>query len=243
MKISEDKIVQAFRVYRELARDGVAGVDASNTYRSDDEIRALLDLFAKEMDCVIVIVGYNLYLIPESRMSPFHVNNEWIKRNVFKAGAVNADIYLLYFATMILFGAFYDSYQTKEATREFFRMDEWVREVHTHIQSLKEHDDEKLQASQEEFSYNWLQIIQKWDDMNDLKESAKRQVGNTISRLSFMDTVKRFLVDQDLLIEIGNEEITLSEKAKTVVSAYFMNLDYNKGIFEFIYGGRIDANN
>jgi len=235
MLYSEEKVIMAFQAFRELARDGIVGAEWSTVYKADDDVRDLLDLFAKEMACVNVPVGNELYLIPETKMSPFHVNNDFLKKNYFKAGAVNADIYLMYFATLILFGYFYDSYQTKEATRDFIGMEDWVREVHDNIQSLKEHDEETLKKEEQAFSYNWTQIISKWDDMNDLKESAKRQTGNTISRLSFLDGVKRFLLDQELVRELGNQEIALTEKAKTIIQTYFMNLDYNKGIFEFIY--------
>ena len=72
--------------------------------------------------------------------------------------------------------------------------------------------------------------------MDDVKETAKKQSGNTISRLSFIDTVKRFLVDQELIKEIGNDEITITEKAKTIVQRFFMEIEYNKGVLEFIYG-------
>ncbi len=96
--------------------------------------------------------------------------------------------------------------------------------------------NKKLKQLEKEFSYNWGLIIEKWEDMDDIKETAKKQSGNTISRFSFMDTVKRFLVDQDLIQEIGNDEITLTEKAKTIIQRYFMEVEYNKGIFEFIYG-------
>ena len=235
MLYREEKVIMAFQAFRELARDGIVGAEWSTVYKADDDVRDLLDLFAKEMACVNVPVGSELYLIPETKMSPFHVNNDFLKKNYFKAGAVNADIYLMYFSTLILFGYFYDSYQTKEATREFIGMEDWVREVHDSIQSLKEHDEETLKKEEQEFSYNWTQIISKWDDMNDLKESAKRQTGNTISRLSFLDGVKRFLLDQELVRELGNQEITLTEKAKTIIQKYFMDLEYNKGIFEFIY--------
>lgn len=235
MRYPEGKVILAFQVYRDLARDGVVGSEWSTLYKADDDVRDLLDLFAREVSCVNIPVGNELFLIPETRLSPFHVSNDYLKKNYFSSRAVNADIYLMYFTTLILFGLFYDSYQSQEMTRDFLRMEDWVREVHDKIQALKEHDEETLKKEEQEFSYNWLQIIEKWDAMDDLKESAKRQTGNTISRMSFIDGVKRFLLDQQLVEEIGNMEITLSEKAMTIIQKYFMDLEYNKGIFEFIY--------
>ena len=176
-----------------------------------------------------------MYLVPQTKLSPFHVSNDWIKRHYLRSGATNGDIYLLYFTSIILFGCFYDTYQSQEPTRQFLSIDEWADSVNERIEYLQSHDEEALKAFEKEFAYNWRLIIEKWQDMNDLKETAKKQSGNTISRLSFMDTTKRFLVDQDLIHEIGNDEVVLTEKAKTIVQRFFMEVEYNKGIFEFIY--------
>lgn len=236
MNYSEQTVLRAFQIYTKLARDGVASKDAVQLYRADDEIRGLLDAFSREVDCVVIGTSEQLFLVPETKLSPFHVSNDWIKRNYLRSGATNGDIYLLYFSTIILFGSFYDSYQSQEPTRQFLRIDEWVRFIGERIDQLKTHDEEELKQLEKEFSYNWSLIIEKWEDMDDIKETAKKQSGNTISRFSFMDTVKRFMVDQELIQEIGNDEVTLTEKAKTIIQRYFMEVEYNKGIFEFIYG-------
>ncbi|WP_040209091.1 DUF6063 family protein [Neobacillus jeddahensis] len=236
MNYPEHKVIKAFQLYTKLARDGVAEIDALHQYKADDEIRGLLDVFASEVDCVIIRTSEQLFLVPRTKLSPFHVNNDWIKRHYLRAGATNGDIYLLYFSTIILFGSFYDTYQSHEPTRQFLQLGEWIHLIQERIDQLKSHDEETLKELEKEFSYNWGLIIEKWDDMDDIKETAKKQSGNTISRLSFIDTVKRFLVDQELVHELGNQEITLTEKAKTIVQRFFMEVEYNKGIFEFIYG-------
>ncbi|TCL48460.1 hypothetical protein EDD69_10990 [Thermolongibacillus altinsuensis] len=236
MNYPEQKIIQAFQLYMKLARDGVVGQQAVQLYKADDDIRGLLDMFSREVDCVIVITSEQMFLVPRTKLSPFHVSNDWIKRNYLRTGATNGDIYLLYFATIILFGSFYDTYQSEKPTRTFLRLDEWVHLVQERIDQLKEHDLEELKQFEKEFSYNWSLIIEKWDAMDDIKETAKKQSGNTISRLSFIDTVRRFLIDQGLIVDIGNDEVTLTEKAKTIIQRFFMEVEYNKGIFEFIYG-------
>lgn len=236
MNYAEQTVIKAFQIYTTLARDGVANKDAVQQYRADDEIRGLLDAFSREVDCVIVGTSEQLYLIPETRLSHFHVSNDWIKRNYLRSGSTNGDIYLLYFSTIILFASFYDTYQSQEPTRQFLRIEEWVRSIQERIDQLKTHDEEEIKRLEKEFSYNWSLIIEKWEDMDDIKETAKKQSGNTISRFSFMDTVKRFLADQELIKEIGNDEVTLTEKAKTIIQRYFMEVEYNKGVFEFIFG-------
>lgn len=235
MNYSESKVIAAFQLYTKLARDGVLGLDAVHLYNADDEIRALLDLFSYEVDCVIIKTSEQLFFVPKTKLSPFHVSNDWIKKNYLRSGATNGDIYLLYFCTIILFGSFYDSYQTMQPTRQFLSMEEWVHLVQERIDQLKNFDQETLKEQEKEFSYNWRIIIDKWEDMDDIKETAKKQSGNTISRLSFLDTVRRFLKDQGLVVDLGNHEITLTEKAMTVIQRFFMEVEYNKGIFEFIY--------
>lgn len=235
MEYSEQTVMTAFKIYTILARDGVGGGEALQLYNADDRVRALLDLFSSEVECVIVKTSEQLFLIPETKLSPFHMSNDWIKRKYLRSGSTNADIYLLYFCTLILFGSFYDSYQSVEPTRQFIRVDDWIRFIQERIEQLKSHDEEDLKEYEKEFSYNWSMIIEKWDDMDDIKESAKRQSGNTISRMSFLHTVKHFLIDQQLVQDIGNNEITLTEKAKTIIQRFFMEVEFNKGIFEFIY--------
>ena len=236
MNYPEKKVILAFQLYTKLARDGVSDVQAVQLYKADDDIRALLDTFSHQVDCVIILTSEQMFMVPRTRLSPFHVSNDWIKRQYLRSGATNGDIYLLYFSTIILFGSFYDTYQSQEPTRQFIRLDEWVHFIQERIDQLKAHDTEELKELEKEFSYNWSLIIEKWEDMNDIKETAKKQSGNTISRLSFIDTVKRFLVDQEVVQEIGNDEITLTEKAKTIIQRFFMEVEYNKGIFDFIYG-------
>lgn len=237
MNYSEEKVMQAFSIYTVLARDGVAEKEIVQLYMSDHDIRSLIGRFAQQVGCVIVLTSEQLYMIPEPNLSPFHVSNEWIKRNYLRSNALNADIYLLYFVTIILFGSFFSNYYSKEPTLQFISLTDWVKNVNERINYLQSHSEDELIESEEEFSYNWRAIIEKWIDMDDVKETVKRQSGQTISRLSFIDTAKRFLIGEGLIEEIGNYEVTLTEKARVIIQRFFMDVQYNKNIFEFIYDG------
>jgi len=235
MGLENGTVMQAFRIYTLLARDGSADKEWLTAYMADDVVRGLVDQFAREVDCVTIIAGERLYMMPETRLSPFHVNNETIKRTYLRANAVNADLYLMYVCMIVLIGAFYDSYQTMEPTRSFIGLEDWTELVNERITLLRAHPEAELREMEQEFSYNWTALIEKWSAMDDIKETAVRQSGNTISRVSFIDTVRRFLVAQDLAVDIGNQEIALTEKTKVVVQRYFMELEYNRGILEFLY--------
>ena len=235
MNYPEREVMQAFSLYTQLARDGVADKEAVQLYMGNDDVRSLIERFAHEVQCVIIRTTENLYMIPKTRLSPFHVSNEWIKRNYLRSDAVNADIYLLYFATIVLFGSFFDRYNSQEQTLQFISLADWVTAMNERISYLQSHDEEDLIEKEKEFSYNWRAIIDKWEDMDDIKETAKRQSGNTISRLSFIDTAKKFLVSEGLIREIGNNEVTITEKTKIIIQRYFMDTDYNNNIFEFLY--------
>lgn len=235
MVYDNEIVLRAFRLYAELSRRGVVEREGLQQYLADDEVRGLVDQFAREVDCMTLTAGNQLHLIPMVRLSPFHVSNENLKKTYLRGQAVNADLYLMYVAIISFIGAFYDSYQSMEPTRDFIRLDEWLSLVQERIEGLKEHDPEQLKRYEIEFSYNWSAIIEKWDAMDDVKETAKRQSGNTISRLSFMDSVKRFLLDQSLAEEIGEGELTLTEKSRIIVQRYFMELQNNRGILQFLY--------
>jgi molybdopterin converting factor small subunit len=235
MLYHHEQVIKAFNLYSKLSVKGYGENDELRLYLADDAIRGLVDQFAKEMDCTIVSAGDYIYLIPISIDSIFHVSNDTIKRMYLPSKAVNLDIYLMYVTIIILFGEFYDSYQTMEATRDFISLGDWLLGVNERIFALKELDIEELKKFEKEYEYNWVAIVEKWDAMDDLKENVKAQNARTISRLSFLNTVKRFLEAQELIKDIGNDEIELTEKTKTIIQRYYMELEYNRGILEFMY--------
>lgn len=235
MNYDEQVVLQAFDIYRHLARDGKASSEHFQIYQADDAIRALVEGFARMNDCELITAHDEIYLIPITQLSSFHVSNEYMRKTHLRSGATNGDLYLLYFTTLVLIGEFYDSYQTREATRQFISKVDWVLAVDKRIELLAEHGEEQLLQLEQEFSYNWNLIVEKWYDMDAIKESAKKQSGNTISRLSFIDMVKRFLEGEGLIEEVGNDEITITEKTKIIVQRYFFEMSYNRGILEFLY--------
>ncbi|QDH19662.1 DUF6063 family protein [Saccharibacillus brassicae] len=236
MQFDEQEVMKAFRIYMELAKSGRAEAEQTKLYENDDRIRGLVDRFAAESDCVVIAAGEQLMLIPLARLSPFHMSNDALKKNYLKAGALNADLYLLYVAVIVWIGAFYDSYQTAEPIRSFLSMDEWLNLMRDKMEGIKERGEEQLQQDSVDHAYRWSDIVKRWDAIDDIKEGAKRQSGQTNSRLSFLDSVRRFLLDQELALEVGVNELGLNEKTKIVVQRYFMETEYNRGILEFLYG-------
>lgn len=243
MNYSERNVLCAFSIYTQLARDGWADVEAVKQYTGEADIQSLLEKFAREVDAVIIRTTDHLYMIPETRYSEFHVSNDWIKRTHLGTSALNADIYLLYFATIVLLGAFFDRYNTEEPTLQFLRLTDWVTKMNERIRYLQTYNEEQLSDLESEFNYNWRAIIDKWEDMDDIKESAKRQRGRTISRLSFIHKAKDFLIAEGIIKDIGNQEVTITEKTQIIIQRYFMDVAYNKNIFEFIYGDEVALNN
>ncbi|MFT7791361.1 UNVERIFIED_CONTAM: DUF6063 family protein [Escherichia coli] len=235
MDYSQDEVIKAFQIYSKISRKGYSEGDELRLYLADDKVRGLVDQFAKEVDCTIFSVGERLYFVPMALNSPFHISNDTLKKIYFTGKTVNADIYFMYVTIIILIGEFYDSYQTTDTTRDFISMSDWLEQVNERLETLQAIEEEELKELEKEYEYSWSAIIGKWTDMDDLKETAKVQSGKTISRLSFLHTVKRFLVAQELVKDIGNDELQLTEKAKVIVQRYFMELEYNRGILEFIY--------
>lgn len=235
MRYNQEDIFKAFSIFTELAQKGVAGGDFVKSYKVEEAVRALTDHFVSMNDADCIVVGQELYLIPKSKLSPFHISNEQLKKMHLPSKATNVDLYLLYFCTIVFIGCFYNSYTTKEPTLDFLTIDRWLLEVNKRMDSLKEHDEETLKEKEKEYSYRWTALMEKWDALDDVKETASRQAGNTISRLSFLDTVRRFLEHYELIEQIGDGEYALTEKTKVIVGRYFMEQEFNRGIMEFLY--------
>lgn len=236
MRFDSQEVEQAFELYRELALKGVISGDKANTYKLNEAIYTLTNQFVDKLDADCITVGQEVHLIPKTKLSPFHISNESIKRHFLGSKSSNSDIYLMYLCSIVLIGSFYNSYQSNEPTIDFMTYEVWVQQVNERIESLKRHDQEQLEKLEKEYSYRWSAIIEKWETLDELKESASRQTGRTMSRLSFIDTVRRFLEEYDLVEFIGQNEVSLTEKTKVIVGRYFMEREFNRGILEFLYG-------
>ena len=235
MAYNNEQIMQAFKLFSILSVNGYGEKEELRLYMADEIIRGLVDQFVKEEDCTVFVSGDYIYMIPVSKNSIYHVSNESIKNEHMPSKAVNLDLYMMYVAIIVLFGEFYDSYQTIEATRDFLPVNEWLNSLNQRIESLKEHGSEKLKELDKEYDYNWSAVTDKWNDMDEIKEKVKSQDARTNSRKSFINIVKQFLISRELVNDIGNEELELTEKAKTIIQRYYMEYDYNRGILDFMY--------
>lgn len=235
MIYEDEQVMQAFRIYSTLSVKGYEKKDELRMYLADDAVRGLVDQFAGEVDCTVFTAGEHIYMIPVSRDSIFHITNESIKQRYLPSKYTNLDIYMMYTAIIVLFGEFYDSYQSMEPTRDFISVNDWLESLNERIDSLKEHGSEKLKELDKEFDYNWSALMEKWEDMDIIKETVKVQDARTTSRKSFINVVKGFLEAQELVKDIGNEEMELTEKAMAIIQRYYMEYDYNRGILDFMY--------
>lgn len=234
MQYEQQHVMKAFQLYSRLAVQGYIEQEDVECYLINEDIQSLLEQFVREVDAILVHAGDVMYLVPITGLSPFHIKNEQIRKE-FGANAVNADVYMMYFAMLVFIGEFYNSYQSGETQRDFLTINEWLAVVNARIITLRQHSPEELQQASEDLQYNWISILEKWDALNDIKESAVSQKGNTVSRLSFLDKVLQFMLKEKVVSEIGPGEYDLTEKTKTIVQRYFMEFDYNRGILQFMY--------
>lgn len=235
MAFKNEEIIEAYKLYSRLTSLGSCLLGDMSAYTRNGHIEELVNQFASEDGATIIIIGEQVYLVPIAGNSPFHMSNETIKKLYLPNNATNLDIYLMYVATIILLGEFYNSYQSKEPTRAFIKMEEWLEAINTRMDSLAQMDKEMLQKIEEEQEYNWQRILEKWLALDDVKEKAKKLAGASVSRVSFLNMTKNFLEKQDMIRDIGNNELEITEKSNVIIQRYYMDYEYNRGILDFIY--------
>lgn len=235
MAYKEQEIIEAYKLYGRLARTGSQSVEEMRLYTRDERIEELINQFANEDQATVIVAGGMAYLVPIASSSPYQMSNETIKKLYLPNNATNLDIYLMYVATIILVGEFYNSYQTKEPTRAFITMSEWLEAIQNRMEALWALGEEQLKKVEEEQEYNWQKIVEKWMALDDVKENAKKLTGVMASRLSFLNMTKQFLEKQEMVKDIGNYELELTEKTKVIMQRYYMDYEYNRGLLDFIY--------
>lgn len=235
MMYDNQQVMKAFKIYSALALNGMGVKGEMMVYIVDDTIRSLVDQFAEEMQCTVFVAGENIYMVPKVMSSAFHVSNESLRKEYLPKNSTNTALYTMYLLAIILFGEFYDGYQSINPTRDFLSLSHWLEAVNERILSIKSHDADQLKSLEQAYEYNWTQILDNWEPMDDLKEQVKNQDARTVSRLSLLNSTKLFLMDQELIKDIGNDEVELTEKAKIIVQRYYMEYEFNRGIIDFIY--------
>ena len=230
-----DKIVfSAFDLYSHLAAKGsVSKAEFADLY-SDEDVRSLAQSFAGRVACTIIDDADAIYLIPIATDSPFHMTNDQIKKDFLRSGALNMDIYLMYLAIIVFVGCFYDSYTSWEP-HDFVTLQGWLEKMNQRIDALAARKEEELRQAETDYHVNWVALIRKWTDLDSIKENVKRQDARTTSRAGFLMMTKRFLEAQGLLHDDGAGEFSLTEKAKTIFTNYYLEERYNRGITDFLY--------
>lgn len=230
----DDEVIRAFRIYAQLAANGEINKIDADDYFENDKIKALLERYAEAVDCIILVDADKLYLVPMAVSSPFHISNDSFKKKYLPAKAVNMDIYLMYMSIIVLLGCFYNSYQTNDP-QDFVSMSYWLETMDMRMESLQEQDEEFLRAKEQELEINWVAIKNKWLAMDSVKENVKNQDARTISRLGFLNQTQKFLISQGLVVDIGDFQMSLTEKAKNIYYGYYMNSERNQDILNFMY--------
>lgn len=233
--MTDEQILGTFQLYAKLNADGKILKDNARLYQTDDDARGMLMSFANEVDCTIITAGKYLYMVPLTKNSIFHMTNDEIKKKYFPSRALNMDIYLMYVAMIVFVGEFYDSYQTTRPTREFITTVDWLSSLNERLHHLREFDDDYLKEMEQSYEYNWLDILKNWEAMDNVKEGVRRRTARTVSRMSFMMIVKQFMIGEGIAKEIGPDELVLMDKSHAIVTKYFMEYEYNRGIIDFIY--------
>jgi len=233
--MNDQVITKTFKLYSKLQSKGQILKEDAKLYFQDDQVRGLLTEFAKEVDCGLISDHDYLYLIPLTTKSDYHMSNDRIKKDFFPSRALNMDIYLMYVGIIVFIGEFYDSYQRTKPTRDFLGISDWIRSLDDRIQSLKRFTPAELELKEDLYDYHWNEVIKNWDAMDTVKEGIRRHTARTVSRLSFVRIVANFMIAQDLIKEVGEDEFSLTEKATAITENYYMDYEYNRGVLEFIY--------
>ncbi|MDO4765376.1 MAG: DUF6063 family protein [Eubacteriales bacterium] len=226
------QIMEAHKIYHRLLQNGKASKEDCRAI-AEPEVRQLVESFAAEAKAAIIGAGDYYYFIPLTEGSDYHRSNEEI-RKFLPGNSKNIDIYMMYLAIIILVGEFYNSYHTSQMTRDFLTISDWLASMNERLEALGAIGTEKLKQLEREYEYNWLGIIERWNELDIIKEGTK-EIATTKSRKAFLGNVIRFLQAEELVEEVGPEEYCLTLKMRIIVTHYFMDYQYNRGILDLIY--------
>lgn len=237
--MNREQVLKAQTIFTNLLLNGKALKELCKSYLDDDIVRELVEDFAQMAKGAIIGAGEYYYFIPLTEGSEYHLSNQFIKEQYLSRNSANIEIYMMYLSMIIFIGEFYNSYTTNKKTRDFLTLADWLDKIDERIESMDKIDDEVLKSAERDDGYNWFSLIEHWKQMDIIKEKTREQK-NSHSKRAFLNNTIGFMRDQDMIVELGNDEYDLSMKAQIVVTRFFMNTEYNRGIIDKLYNYSAD---
>ena len=209
------------RIYYFLLKEGELTFDNNKELYldySDSEVRALLEIMARESNVSIEKYNQVVYLIPDEDNDIIGIKDMDLQK-VISYDARKIDFYLSQYIIVIIITVFFSGKGSFVKSRDFIRLAELEEIITSKLNYAN--SKKNIEHEQEEAMFNITAMFEHWNALQ-IDEQGKRK-----TKYGYIRSVCGFLAKHDLLIyDAVEEDIRPTNKFTNMMTYNF--LDYSR---------------
>lgn len=240
--VEQHQIESAMKIYYYLLKEGELSLEKNKDLYllySDDEIKAIVEVLARESDVIIEKYNQVIYLIPSEENSVLGFKDSELYAIASSANDRETTKYLSLYIIALIITLFYCGKGNRIKSRDFMSVSEVVSKVSERLGYAFSRAD--IEEIQEDAKYNIVSIYHYWNALRDDDDNPNIRK----SRYGYVRRVCSFLDKQNLLqYDAKEEDIRPTPRLTHLMSYSFLNKDRQEIINKlFAKEGEADAEN
>ncbi len=216
--MNELNLEKAMRIYYFLLKDGELTFDNNKELYldySDSEVRAIIDIMAKESNVSIEKFNQVIYLIPNEENDILGIK-EMDLQKIISYDARKIDFYLSQYIIITIIFVFFSGKGSYVKSRDFIRIAELEEVITSRL--LYANSKKNIDREQEEAKFNITAMFEHWNALQ-IDEQGKRK-----TKYGYIRSVSTFLEKHNLLVyDTVEEDIRPSNKLTHLMTYSFLD--------------------
>ena len=216
--MNELNLQKAMRIYYYLLKDGELTFDNNKELYldySDREVRAIIDIMARESNISIEKFNQVIYLIPNEENDILGIK-EMDLQKIISYDARKIDFYLSQYIIITIIFVFFSGKGSYVKSRDFIRIAELEEVITSRL--LYANSKKNIDREQEEAKFNVTAMFEHWNALQ-IDEQGKRK-----TKYGYIRSVCAFLEKHNLLVyDTVEEDIRPSNKLTHLMTYNFLD--------------------
>ncbi|MDP4180899.1 MAG: DUF6063 family protein [Bacillota bacterium] len=216
--MNELNLEKAMRIYYNLLKNGEINFDDNKELYldySDSEVRAIIDIMARESNVSIDKFGQVIYLIPNEENDILGIK-EMDLQKVISYDARKIDFYLSQYIIITIILVFFSGKGSYVKSRDFIRIAELEEVITSRLDFAR--SKKNIDREQEEAKFNITAMFEHWNALQ-IDEQGKRK-----TKYGYIRSVCAFLEKHNLLVyDSVEEDIRPSNKLTHLMTYNFLD--------------------
>jgi len=238
MQWAQNDVKDAFDLFVHLLRSGKIEKRESTTlfqaYQRIEVKEIVAELIEERAGMKVFAIEDVIYMVPEMDNELFHYSNSELREKMKVKS--NKELYLAYFALLVIISKFYNSQDQSLSTRSYVTMEELIATLDEKMVQLEElknaYDDPDALA--DEYGIDADGMLEVWKSLPVYNEQAKKIELTNKNRVGFLIRVFRFMEEEELLVVRELREISITEKMKQIITNYYFNSERKEKIMDLL---------